>query len=135
MQKILIADDDARMRRVIREIVAGLEMTVFEAANGAEAVDLYPIERPDWVLMDLRMKPLDGLIATSQIKAHSPQARVLIVSQYDDTELREAAARAGACGYVLKENLHELPGILTGMPPGTLPARAGGAESRTSRPL
>jgi CheY-like chemotaxis protein len=135
MQKILIADDDARMRRVIGEIVAGLDMTTCEAGNGAEVVDLYIIERPDWVLMDLRMKPVDGLTATAQIKAHSPEARVLIVSQYDDTDLREAAARVGACGYVLKENLHELPGILTGMPLGTLAARASVAESRTSRPL
>jgi CheY-like chemotaxis protein len=134
MQKMLIADDDARMRRVIRELVAGLDMTICEAVNGAEAVELYLIERPDWVLMDLRMKPVDGLIATTQIKAHSPEAWVLIVSQYDDPELREAAARAGACGYVLKENLHELPGILTGMPSGTLAARASVAESGTSRP-
>jgi CheY-like chemotaxis protein len=135
MQKILIADDDARMRRVIRESVAGLDMTVCEAVNGAEAVEIYLIERPDWVLMDLRMKPVDGLIATARIKAHSPEAWVLIVSQYDDPELREAAARVGACGYVLKENLHELPGILTGMPPRTLAAGATVAESRTSRPL
>jgi len=132
MHKILIADDDARMRRTIREIVAGLHMTVCEASSGGEAVDLYMIERPDWVLMDLRMKPVDGFCATAQIKSHSPKARVVIVSQYDDDELREEAARVGACAYVLKENLHELPRILTGMPPGALAAGSIVAESSTA---
>lgn len=134
MRKILIADDDARMRRVIREIIAGLDMTVCEAQSGAEAFGLCMIERPDWVLMDLRMKPGDGLQATTQIKANSPEARVVIVSQYDDPELRRAAARAGACAYVLKENLHELPGILTGMSPVTTAKKASAAESATVGP-
>lgn len=123
MQKILIADDDMRMRRVIGEMVNGLGMTIHEARDGAEAVDLFVLELPDWVLMDLRMKPVDGLSATARIKAHSPNARVVIVSQYDDAALREAAGRAGACGYVLKENLHELSGILNGKASGTLDER------------
>lgn len=131
MQKILIADDDPRMRGVIREIIAGLGMTVCEAHSGAEAFGLYMIERPDWVLMDLRMKPMDGLQATTQIKAHSPEARVVIVSQYDDPELRRAAAQAGACAYVLKENLYELPGILTRMSPAIIAKQASVAESGT----
>ena len=135
MQKILIADDDARIRRTIREVITGFNMTVCEARNGGEAVDLYMSERTDWVLMDLRMKPMDGLRATAQIKALSPEARVVIVSQYDDAGMREEAARVGACAYVLKENLHELPGILTGMPPVTLAARAGVAESSTAPPF
>lgn len=134
MRKILIADDDARMRRVIREIIAGLDMKVCEAQSGAEAIGFYMIERPDWVLMDLRMKPGDGLEATIQIKANSPEARVVIVSQYDDQELRKAAARAGACAYVLKENLYELPGILTGMSPVTIAEKASVAESATVGP-
>jgi DNA-binding NarL/FixJ family response regulator len=64
-------------------------------------------------LMDLRMKPVDGLRATAEIKARLPEIRVIIVSQDDDAGLRAKAARAGACAYVLKENLQELPGILT----------------------
>ncbi len=134
MQKILIADDDARMRRVIREIIAGLGMTVCEAHSGAEAFGVYMIERPDWVLMDLRMKPGDGLQATAQIKAQAPAARVVIVSQHDDPELRKAAAQAGACAYVLKDNLYELPGILTGMSPAIIAKQASVAESGTLSP-
>jgi len=114
VQKILIADDDPRMRQILRQIVAALASAVYEARDGAEAALLYAAERPDWVLMDLRMKPVDGLRATAEIKASFPHARIVIVSEYDDEEVRAKAARVGACAYVLKENLHELPGILSG---------------------
>jgi CheY-like chemotaxis protein len=112
MQKILIADDDARMRDMVRQVVAGLASSVWEAADGAEAIAICAAERPDWVLMDLRMRPVDGLRATAEIKALVPETRVIIVSQYDDASLRAKAARAGARAYVLKENLQELLRIL-----------------------
>ncbi len=114
MHRILIADDDARMRQVLRQIVAGLASQIYEAGDGAGAVAVYAAEQPDWVLMDWRMKPMDGLHATAQIVARFPQARIIIVTQYDDAGLRTEAARAGAYAYVLKENLHELPEILLG---------------------
>ena len=111
--KILIADDDARMRQMVKQIVAGLASEVCEASDGHEAVAVCAAQRPNWVLMDFRMKPMDGLRATAEIKTRFPGTHVAIVSQYDDVELRAEAARVGACAYVLKENLHELPGILT----------------------
>ena len=113
MNKILIADDDARMRHVLRQIVSGLASEVYEARDGAEAMALYAIQRPDWVLMDWRMTPLDGLRATAEIKVHFPEARIVIVSQYDEPELRAEAAKAGACAYILKENLQEVRELLT----------------------
>ena len=93
-----------------------------------EAIAICAAERPDWVLMDLRMKPIDGLRAIAQIKARFPEVRIAIVSQYDDDELRAEATRVGACAYVLKENLQELTGILAGM---TLGAIAGGLDDST----
>jgi len=138
MKKILIADDDARMRQMVRQIVAGLASTVYEASDGGEAVAVCAAERPDWVLMDLRMKPLDGLRATAEIKARFPETRIAIVSQFDDAELRVEAARVGACAYVLKENLHELPGILTGDCAGInrreVPDLSAGADARNGKP-
>ena len=112
MHKILIADDDARMRQMLRQIVASLASTVHEAGDGGEAIAVCAVERPDWVLMDMRMKPIDGLRATAAIKARWPDTRVVIVTQYDDAELRAEALRVGACAYVLKENLHDLAGLL-----------------------
>jgi CheY-like chemotaxis protein len=115
VNKILIADDDARMRRMVKQVVAALANEVYEASDGGEAIAVCAEERPDWVLMDVRMKPIDGLRATAAIKARFAETRIVIVSQYNDAELRTEAARAGACAYVLKENLHELPSLLLAM--------------------
>ncbi len=115
MQKILIADDNAQMRRIVKQIVGSLADEVYEAGEGGEAIAICVRERPDWVLMDIRMEPVDGLRATALITARFPETRVVIVSQYDDAELRAEAARVGACAYVLKDNLHELTRILTGV--------------------
>jgi two-component system, NarL family, response regulator LiaR len=125
MHKILIADDDARMRQMVKETVASLASELYEARDGGEAITICAARRPDWVLMDLRMKPMDGLRATAEIKARFPETRVAIVSQYDDPELRAEAARVGACAYVLKENLQELPMVLV--------PRAGNGASEAGR--
>ncbi len=110
--KVLIADDDARMRQMLRQTVAGVATDFCEADDGDAAVAAYAAQRPDWVLMDLRMKPTSGLAATRQIKARFPDARILIVTQYDEPDLRRAAQEAGACGYVLKENLSTVTRIV-----------------------
>jgi DNA-binding NarL/FixJ family response regulator len=62
--------------------------------------------------MDIQMRGLDGIAATGAIVSAAPGARVVIVTQHDEPDLREAAARAGACGYVLKENLLALKPLL-----------------------
>ncbi len=123
MHKILIVDDDRRMRQMLREYVASFAFSLHEAADGREAVDACAAERPDWVLMDLRMKPVDGLHATAEIKALFPDIRIVILSEYDEASGRVAALRAGACAYVFKENLHYLPGILSGNPAGGMGAK------------
>jgi CheY-like chemotaxis protein len=115
--KILIADDDARMRQMVKQTVTALATEVYEAGDGGEALAVCAARRPDWVLMDLRMKPMDGLRATTEIKARFPETHVAIVSQYDEAELRAEAMRVGACAYVLKENLHQLPEMLTTLHP------------------
>jgi DNA-binding NarL/FixJ family response regulator len=62
--------------------------------------------------MDIHMHRMDGLTATRQIREFHPAARVLIVTAYEDEELRSAAQDAGACGYVLKDKLTELPRLI-----------------------
>lgn len=79
-----------------------------ECADGADALDCYEKTRPDWVLMDWEMRRMDGLTAIKQIIKKYPQARILMVTQYDDEQLKEAAINAGARGFVLKENLMDL---------------------------
>jgi CheY-like chemotaxis protein len=111
---LLIVEDNDVTRSLLRRIVAGLANVIYECGDGAEALSAYAAHQPDWVLMDIRMRTLDGLQATRQIKAAFPDARVIIVTNYDDRESREAARAAGACEYVLKENLLDVVRILTG---------------------
>ena len=110
--KILIVDDNAMMRRVIKTLIADLADEFCECADGITASAAYAEHQPNVVLMDIGMKQIDGLAATRQIIAGHPAARIIIVSHYDDKHLRAAARAAGACGYVLKENLFELRQLL-----------------------
>ncbi|MDQ3257461.1 MAG: response regulator [Acidobacteriota bacterium] len=62
--------------------------------------------------MDIRMQAMDGIAATVQIKSAFPEAHIMIVTDYDDARLRQAADVAGACAYVLKENLFAVRNII-----------------------
>lgn len=110
--KLLIVEDSAPVRRLITSMVAGLAAEIHECSDGAEALAAYSSHRPDFVLMDVQMDVMDGITATRRIKAADPGARIIIVTDYDQADLREAAQSAGACGYVVKEDLLELVGFL-----------------------
>jgi DNA-binding NarL/FixJ family response regulator len=111
---LFIVDDNSRIRRTIRAIVASPSDTVVECSGGDLALELMSKYHPDLVLMDIRMSPVDGITATRAILKKDPGVRVVIVTEYDDSRLREEAERAGAAGYVLKENLLELKNIRLG---------------------
>jgi CheY-like chemotaxis protein len=112
MLRVLIVEDDRALRELIKRMIRDLVESFSECSDGSEALNAYAAHRPDWVLMDIRMKEVDGLTATQQITTAWPGARVVIVTSYNDASLREAALQAGACQYVLKENLLELRSIL-----------------------
>ncbi len=113
MAAILIIEDNPQVRQLICGEVRELAERFYEGSDGLEALALYRRYLPDWVLMDVEMKPVDGLTATRQIKAEFPEARICIVTSYDDAYLRAEARAAGAGGYVVKENLHLLRSLLT----------------------
>jgi CheY-like chemotaxis protein len=112
MTSLLIVDDNASMRRLIKALVAGLAASIYECTDGTEALELYERFRPDLILMDIEMAQMDGLTATRQIIATHPETKIVMVTKYGNERLREAARQAGACGYVLKENLMELRDVL-----------------------
>jgi DNA-binding NarL/FixJ family response regulator len=109
---ILIVDNSSRMRRTIRSLVSGLVHEVFECEDGSQALAAYRTHRPDWVLMDIGLKDVDGILVTGNLIAAFPEARVVIVTDYDDVKLRQAAQNAGACAYVLKQDLFELRALM-----------------------
>ena len=117
--KLLIVDDSEEMRREIRSIVVDLADEIYECSNGSEAMTKYALHDPDWVLMDLVMDEMDGLEATRRLISIYSEAKIVIVTSYDDDYLREAARAAGARDYVLKENLFDIRRVLSGDAPDT----------------
>ena len=111
MAVLLIVDDNAKMRKLIRNVLQEFE-TIHECVDGADALRAYAEHHPDWVVMDIHMPKLNGIKATQQIIATFPDARVVILSKFKDAETREAAREAGACNYVVKEDLLSLREIL-----------------------
>lgn len=111
--KVLIVDDSKPMRRMIKTFIDDLVEDTVECGDGSEALSVYREHQPDLVLMDLKMGVMDGLAATREIKNLYPEARIVIVSQWEDHALREAARTAGAEAYVGKADLFPLRRILT----------------------
>ena len=107
--RVLVADDQSMVRAGFRMLLAGEEDidVVAEASNGLEAVEKAARFRPDVVLMDIRMPELDGLQATRRILAADDGARVLVLTTFDLDEYVFEALRAGASGFVLKDDSPE----------------------------
>lgn len=110
--KLLIAEDRARLRKLIRSIVEHLVGEIRECPAGEDLAETYLAWRPDFVLIDADMTGVDSIGAIRWIRAVDRSARVILVSSYDSSELRERAQHAGAFGYVNKENLLELSCLL-----------------------
>jgi two-component system response regulator DegU len=110
--KVLIVDDSSPMRRMMRQFLPSNAGEICECEDGIDALEYYERFLPDWVLMDWEMKQMNGLEATKQIISKFPEAKILLVTQYNDRELRAAASEAGVCGFVLKEDLAELRRLL-----------------------
>jgi NarL family two-component system response regulator LiaR len=103
---LLIADDHAVVREGLRGLIAtepGM-MLVGEAENGAAAVRLAAEINPDVILLDLVMPEMDGLQAIESIRAINPQARIMVLTSFDEDERIFAAVKAGAMGYLLKDS-------------------------------
>lgn len=109
---ILIADDNRQMRQTLKDILRELDPLFCECGTGREAIELYRIHHPDWVLMDVKMPEMDGITATRLIMESFPLARILIVSNYSDAQLQRDAAAAGASRFVLKDDLSQLLAII-----------------------
>lgn len=104
--KVLVVDDHAIIREGIRALLAlQRDMHVVgEAVNGQEALEKTLELSPDVVVMDIVMPVMNGLEATKRIRSKSDQAKVLMLSQYDDEENVLASSQAGAIGFVPKRS-------------------------------
>src|SRR5262245_38999082 len=104
--RVLVADDQSMVRAGFRMLLSGEEEieVVAEASNGLEAVDKAARFDPTVILMDIRMPELDGLEATRRILAADETARILILTTFDLDEYVYEALKAGASGFVLKDD-------------------------------
>jgi len=116
---ILIAEDSADTRAVLRHALASYGYQVIEAGNGREAVEAALSECPDLVLMDLNMPVLDGLAATERIRElreRCGKVPIVAATAYDTYGMREAAFEAGCNAYLLKPlDLDELEAVIAGL--------------------
>lgn len=101
--RILIADDAPDIRLLLRMYLTDTRLEVIgEATNGAEAVEIAGIEKPDAVILDLAMPVMDGLEAIPLIKQASPTTKIVVLSGFDADRMAERAIGLGAETYLQK---------------------------------
>lgn len=104
MIKVLIADDQELMRQSL-QIILGMENdieVIGAAENGLEVIRAVRKEKPDVILMDIRMPEMDGVVCTQIIKENYPNIKIIILTTFDDDEYVFNALKFGASGYLLK---------------------------------
>lgn len=100
--KVLIVDDEAQVVGVLRDYFQGAGFEVFTAASGAEALETFGRERPDVVLLDVRMPEMDGLEVLRRIRATGSRAGVVMITGQESVEAAKESAALGAADYILK---------------------------------
>ena len=100
--RVLIADDSSFIRYGLKKLLAEEGFEVFEADGGTRAIQLYKLEKPDCVLLDITMPDLDGLSALREIRRIDPRARVAMVTGMGQQSIVMQAIQAGASDFVVK---------------------------------
>jgi two-component system, NtrC family, response regulator AtoC len=99
---ILVADDDASIRSLLKQLLSDEGYSVVEATTGTEVVDKVKETNPDLVIMDVRMPELDGIEALSKLKVSSPKTSVLIMTAFGSSNNAIRAMELGAFDYITK---------------------------------
>ena len=107
IKKVFIVDDDPEFRRFLKEFLSdqpGLKI-VGEAADGKQALEKVKKIKPDLVLLDIRMRGMDGFSASRLLKRIMPDLQIIIMTIFDNPKYQESAVENGAFGYIVKSNL------------------------------
>lgn len=101
--KILIADDATFMRMMLKDILshAGF-ITLIEAKNGREAINLFKVEKPELILLDVTMPDMDGLRALEEIKEINPDVKIIMCSSMGQEEIVSECFEKGADDFIMK---------------------------------
>lgn len=105
MIKVMLVDDQIILAEGIKSVLetGGDIAVVGVAGDGVQAVEMAERERPDVVLMDIRMPNMNGVAATKKIKEILPECKIIILTTFDDSDYILSAINVGACGYLLKD--------------------------------
>jgi len=101
-KSILVADDDASIRSLLKQLLADEGFAVLEASTGIEVVDKVKESSPDLVIMDVRMPELDGIEALARLKSTNPKTAVLIMTAFGSSNAAIRAMELGAFDYITK---------------------------------
>ncbi|MBR9976006.1 MAG: response regulator [Bacteroidetes bacterium] len=106
--KAMVVEDNKDARVLLTEQLRALGVETVGCGDGREAVDRYPTEKPDIVIMDVAMPQMDGLEATAQLRRIDPDASIFVISAYSEDMIRRAALAAGADRFFLKEEMDRM---------------------------
>ena len=113
---VLIVDDNIKMRAAIQKMLRvqlkNKITRIIECENGKDAIELYVQRKPEWTIMDIKMPVMDGLEASRTILKSYPEAKIIILTQYDDPGYYELAQKMGIKAFVLKENLSDISTLI-----------------------
>ncbi len=101
-RRALVVDDTSIMRMIVGKVLREQHYEVVEATNGGEAIQLFMRNRPDIVILDLNMDPIDGTTALRGILSVDPQARIVVCSSTSDAHVVVNLIKLGARGYITK---------------------------------
>lgn len=101
-KKILICEDEQDSLKIIQGCLAKRDYKVFIASDGQAAVDKCKSEKPDLILMDIRMPKLSGIDALKKIREDDKKVKILFITAFQSPQLSQEAAKYDICGYIIK---------------------------------
>jgi DNA-binding NarL/FixJ family response regulator len=110
---ILVVEPNKPLRQAIKSLLADIADSIYECSDEAEAMASAAAYKPDWILMEIKIA--EGHVPSSikQLAAAFSPARIMVITNYDDSYSREAARKSGASAYVTKDNLIEVRKLLS----------------------
>ena len=102
MRKILVVDDEIEVCDFVKNFFQERGYEVSTALSGEDAINVCKRERPELILLDIRMKGMDGIAALKHLKEIDKKQKIIMVSALEDQDKMDEASKLGACGYITK---------------------------------
>ena len=124
MAKVLVIDDEPQVRKLLNMLLSHDGYEVILADNGGKGLELYRLEHPDVILLDLRMPQLDGIAVLKEIRRLDLEQPVIVLTGDTDPETEREVLALGVSEFMIKgSSLHVLGGVLQRLLKTAAPAR------------